>query len=366
MRLDIRVLSTAMTTNTLNSKPVSRPRLRPMFSITNSVTPRQLIMTERSTESRVFSPAARALTPVAANFTTMATTTTSTQKTSSSEPLAALKTMRSPIITKNNGSSSQDRVDLIQPDNSWSVLDLGVMIPASSAPRIMCTPMASAASAAATSMARQARTSATGPSLPSSVARARRASNGRTTTAISTASATSNRTVRANESNVPPRARITTTASTSHAVTSQTAALPRPIVPIRVLFSPHSSRTLANTGNAVTLSARPRNNANAPVDNPAGWNTAGSANASRTPASRGPAMVPCPTITEMGPDLRSVGSDSSRPMTNMKRTTPSCAIASMKPSACGVKIATCRLGATAPSTDGPSTIPAAISPTRRG
>jgi hypothetical protein len=146
---------------------------------------------------------------------------------------------------------------------------------------------------------------------------------------------------------------------------SSTAAHINASAPSGVLAIPRSVRILASTGNAVTLIETARNNANArkPTLLPkSGYKP----NASPMPVSIGSAMLTWLTVTAVNPRLRNEARSISEPTMNMKKISPSCASVLIVPTTSAGNSQRNASGQIKPSSEGPSSTPAMISPMTAG
>ena len=157
-------------------------------------------------------------------------------------------------------------------------------------------------------------------------------------------------------------ATATTMASRDQAVMSSSAAHVMVTAPRRVRFRPRSVRMRASTGKAVTLIEAPRNRENETKSPSCDPRREKITRASTTPLRKGTTMLTWLTIAAACPRPRMSRTSSSTPIRNMKSTSPNWARISMKGIISGPKRNSVAPGHRAPSSEGPRTIPAAISP----
>ena len=152
------------------------------------------------------------------------------------------------------------------------------------------------------------------------------------------------------------------TANKLHAVTSSTAAQVRASVPNFVFCKLCSVIILASTGNAVIDIAAPKNKAKA-VNETLLFETIGySSSASKLPKENGTRMLTWEVKIAISKlFLRYLGF-SSKPIKNMKNISPTSDSTLRKGTASAGKSAAAVAGATKPKSEGPSIIPATISP----
>ena len=161
--------------------------------------------------------------------------------------------------------------------------------------------------------------------------------------------------------------RATTKASTIHATTSTTAAALSESWPKPVPVSPLSFRMRAITGKAVMDRAAPMNSAKGQKPTPWGAKAGYSTGASATPRPSGTTVLTRPTMPAAWICWRTPRcARSSSPITNMNSTRPTVDSADSPPSEALAKSWPCTSGSRAPMMTGPSTMPAAISPTTLG
>ena len=158
----------------------------------------------------------------------------------------------------------------------------------------------------------------------------------------------------------------TTSARMVQAVTSPTAAHVMAVVPRCVFAIRRSIRIRASTGNAVMLIAMPMKSAKARNVIPTGASSRYRKSERSTASAYGTTMLVWLTTSAVGAMDRSFGRSSSSPITKRKSTMPISANSVNEESDDGAKRKRKRPGATAPRSDGPSTIPATISPITAG
>jgi hypothetical protein len=158
----------------------------------------------------------------------------------------------------------------------------------------------------------------------------------------------------------------TTNASKHHAMTSPNAALVRARTPSLVFCRRRSTRMRASTGKAVTDIATPTKRTNTWSGARSGANDPKSAIATNAPRAKGTAMLAAETASDSRVARRTADASSSRPTRNMNKTTPTWATTPSGDKTSAGNSSLHAVGATRPRSEGPSKIPASISPTTRG
>ena len=152
-----------------------------------------------------------------------------------------------------------------------------------------------------------------------------------------------------------------------HASTSAMAAEDSDSWPSRVWVMPRSLRMRAMIGKAVIDIAAAMNSANGQKPTPAGASEPCSSGAMPMPSAIGSSTLSTPTSpADLICARTPLGARNSAPTMNMKSTSPSVDSEDSAGSEAGANSSPWNCGNAAPSTIGPSTMPAAISPITGG
>ncbi len=219
---------------------------------------------------------------------------------------------------------------------------------------------------AITRQATAAMTARDGSRSASRCAPIQRGSPRRTPITISATNASTNTRFSAAPPMLVAVATATTKARMLHAVTSSTAAQVMAVLPSAVCDRPRSCRMRASTGKAVMLIEMPMNRAKDTNEVPGAASLLNRKYASSTPSRYGKTMLAWLTATAVCALPRMCLTFTSMPTVNMNKHTPIWLRIPSTPMESFGNTNAKASGASRPNSDGPSRMPAAISPTTAG